>query len=125
MTILDLSAMFQTTRPVDAALIYKAMYAASNDGVLYLEGIPYDDGIERTYQCTMKQNWGMEDDAVVYERITDDIIDENAPFAEECFTRRARIAKLTEIDAPKFVIENERFFFSVAKILNCYAEKVL
>ncbi len=124
MTKLNLSAMFQTTRPVDAVLIYKTMFAASKDGVLCLEGIPYDD-CERSYHCIMKQNWGMEDEAVVYQKITDGDIDECAPFAEECFTRRARIAKLTEIGAPKFVIENERFFLSVAKILNCYVEKVL
>ncbi len=125
MPTLNLSAMFQTTRPVDATLIYKTMFAASKDGVLCVEGIPYDDGIERAYQCTMKQNWGMEDDAVVYEKITDVSIDENAPFAEECIARKSRISKLTEIGAPKFVIENERFFLSVAKILNCYVEKVL
>ncbi len=124
MTKLNPSAMFRTTRPVSAALIYKTMYAASQDGVLCLEGIPYDDG-ERTYRCIMKQNWGMEDEALVYQKITDGDIDERAPFAEECIARRTRIAKLTELGAPKFVIENERFFFSVVKILNCYAEKVL
>ncbi len=124
MTTLNFSTAFDTTHPIDAIDIYHAMFSASRGGVLCIGDIPYNIDDAVSYRCTMAKAWGKEDDAVVFAKITADNIDKNGLFADECEIRLARVAKLTEIGAPEIVVNNERFFLSVAKILNCYAVEV-
>ncbi len=124
MTTLNLSSTFNTTHPIDAIDIYHAMFSASHGGMLCIGDIPYNIDDTVSYRCTMTKNWGKEDDAVVFAKITSDSIDKNGLFANECELRLARVAKLEEIGAPEIVVNNERFFLSVSKILNCYADEV-
>ncbi len=123
MTTLDLSTAFDTTVFVDPAQIYRAMYAATIDGVLIVEGIPYMEELG-SYRCVMSALWGKEDDAVAVYKATEGKITENAPFDEECKWRQARLARLGEIHTPPIVVENERFFLTVARFLNAYADEV-
>ncbi len=124
MTKINLSTAFDTTRPIDAIDIYHDMFSETRGGVLCIGDIPYNIDELVSYRCTMTKNWGKEDDAVVFAKITTDDIDKNGLFADECELRSVRLAKLEEIGAPEIVVNNERFFLTVARILNCYAVEV-
>ncbi len=124
MTKINISTAFDTTRPIDAIDIYHEMFSASRGGVLCIGDIPCDIDELVSYRCTMTKNWGKEDDAVVFAKISTDNIDKKGLFANECEIRLARVARLTKIGAPEIVVNNERFFLTVARILNCYAVEV-
>ncbi len=124
MTTLNFSTAFDPTHHIDAIDIYHAMFSASRGGVLCIGDIPYNIDDLVSYRCTMTKVWGKEDDAAANAKITTDDIDKNGLFADECEIRLARVAKLEEIGAPEIVVNNERFFLSVAKILNAYVDEV-